>query len=90
MTSLLIALVRFYKKFLSKPWHTLCGPSAGCRFHPTCSEYCLQCLKHYSLPKAICKSVFRILRCQPWGGSGYDPAVPDDKTSPTPSNPTPL
>ena len=41
------------------------GPS--CRFTPTCSHK-----KHGPL-KGLYLAIRRILRCHPWGGSGYDP-----------------
>lgn len=37
-----------------------------CRFHPTCSDYCLQCYKKYNPIKATYKSMWRLLRCNPW------------------------
>ena len=63
----LILLVRFYQVYISpyKP------PS--CRFTPTCSEYALQALKKYGPFKGTYLAVRRILRCHPFGGSGYDP-----------------
>tara|TARA_Y100000590_G_C14943403_1_gene722169 strand:- start:66 stop:317 length:252 start_codon:yes stop_codon:yes gene_type:complete len=46
----------------------------SCKFEPTCSSYCIECLKKYNLIKAIYKSIHRILRCNPWFGyGGYDP-----------------
>ncbi len=48
-------------------------PSA-CRFTPTCSRYAIDALKKYGLFKGLYKTVWRILRCNPWGGSGHDPA----------------
>ncbi|MDE7125571.1 MAG: membrane protein insertion efficiency factor YidD [Muribaculaceae bacterium] len=44
-----------------------------CRFTPTCSEYTLEALRKHGPLKGIYLSVKRILRCHPWGGSGYDP-----------------
>lgn len=46
---------------------------ASCRFTPTCSEYAVQALKKYGLIKGGYLTVKRLLRCHPWGGSGYDP-----------------
>ena len=63
---LLIFIIRFYKLFLS--------PLLGynCRFYPTCSNYALEALKEFSTFYAIKIIVFRLLRCNPWGGSGID------------------
>ncbi len=45
----------------------------SCRFRPTCSVYALQALRKHGLFKGGYLAVRRILRCHPWGGSGYDP-----------------
>lgn len=46
---------------------------ASCRFTPTCSEYAKQALKKHGPIKGLGLAIWRILRCNPWGGSGYDP-----------------
>ena len=52
----------------------------SCKFEPTCSSYCIECLKKYNLIKAISKSIYRILRCNPWFGyGGYDPVEEEKK-----------
>ncbi len=63
-----LLLIRFYQLCIS-PF----TPSA-CRFTPTCSQYAIDALKKYGLIKGTYKAIIRILRCNPWGGSGYDPA----------------
>lgn len=45
----------------------------SCRFTPTCSQYALQALKKHGPLKGLALTIWRILRCNPWGGSGYDP-----------------
>lgn len=45
----------------------------SCRFTPTCSQYAKEALHKYGLVKGMALAVWRILRCNPWGGSGYDP-----------------
>lgn len=45
----------------------------SCRFTPTCSEYAHQALKKHGPIKGLALAIWRILRCNPWGGSGYDP-----------------
>jgi hypothetical protein len=44
-----------------------------CRFRPTCSDYAIQALVKHGSIKGVTKVVWRILRCNPMGGSGYDP-----------------
>lgn len=64
---LLTIPVIFYRRCISP----LTPPS--CRFTPTCSEYALQALKKHGAIKGSWLTIRRILRCHPWGGSGYDP-----------------
>lgn len=45
----------------------------SCRFTPTCSEYAKQALRKHGPVKGLYLAIWRILRCNPWGGSGYDP-----------------
>jgi uncharacterized protein len=73
MKILLIWLVRFYQRFISKPLHWISGPAAGCRFHPTCSQYFLEAVQKHGAFKGSWLGLRRIARCQPWGGSGHDP-----------------
>lgn len=63
----LIGLVRFYQIVIS-PLKPAC-----CRFTPTCSQYALEALRKYGPVKGSWLTIKRILRCNPWGGSGYDP-----------------
>lgn len=44
-----------------------------CRFTPTCSQYALEALKKHGPVKGTWLAVKRVARCNPWGGSGYDP-----------------
>lgn len=76
---LLILLVKFYQKFLSP----LCP--GVCRYQPSCSQYMIEALQTHGIIKGLWLGCKRILRCHPWGGSGYDP-VPPAKTLKTPHN----
>jgi uncharacterized protein len=49
---------------------------ASCRHIPTCSEYAIEALKVHGVIKGSYLAVHRILRCNPWGTSGYDPVPP--------------
>ena len=44
-----------------------------CRYTPTCSEYTKNAINKYGPFKGIKLGLIRILKCHPWGGSGYDP-----------------
>ncbi|HJD93109.1 MULTISPECIES: membrane protein insertion efficiency factor YidD [Bacteroides] len=67
ITSILLLPIYFYRAAISP----LLGPS--CRFTPTCSQYAIQALKKHGPIKGLYLTIKRILRCHPWGGSGYDP-----------------
>jgi uncharacterized protein len=64
---LLILPIRFYQRFISP----LTPPV--CRFTPTCSQYAIEALRKHGPVKGLWLAVKRVLRCHPWGGSGYDP-----------------
>ena len=64
---LLMLPIRFYRKFISP----FTPPS--CRFTPTCSEYAIEAITKHGPFKGTWLTVRRVLRCHPWGGSGYDP-----------------
>lgn len=64
---LLILPVRFYRMAISP----LTPPS--CRFTPTCSQYAIEAIRKHGPFKGLYLAVRRLLRCHPWGGSGYDP-----------------
>ncbi len=66
----LIWLIRAYQYLISP----LLGPS--CRFHPSCSDYAAQALRRHGPLAGGLLALWRLLRCNPWGGSGEDP-VPD-------------
>ena len=63
-----LLMIYIYRMVIS-PW---LGPK--CRYTPTCSQYAIDALKKYGMIKGLWKALYRISRCHPWGGSGYDPA----------------
>ena len=72
MRFLVLKIIKVYQKYVSP----MLGPS--CRFHPTCSEYAFQAIETYGVLRGGLLAVKRILKCNPWGGSGADP-LPRDK-----------
>ncbi len=74
MKRVLIALIRFYQKHISP--HT----ARRCRYLPTCSEYAIQSLERFGFFKGTYLAFRRVLRCNPFGGYGFDP-VPERKLS---------
>lgn len=64
---ILIIPVKIYQWVISP----MIGPS--CRYTPTCSVYSIQALKKHGPFKGLWLAIKRIVSCNPWGGSGYDP-----------------
>ncbi len=62
-----ISCVRFYQRAISP----LLGKN--CRFQPSCSEYMVLAIQKYGLIRGGRKGLWRIIRCNPFGSSGYDP-----------------
>ena len=60
---------------LIKGYKLLLSPFMGrsCRFTPTCSTYTYEAIEKYGIIRGGWLGFRRILRCNPWGGSGYDP-----------------
>jgi putative membrane protein insertion efficiency factor len=68
-------LIRIYQKTLS-PDHgplKILFPNGYCRFNPTCSDYGHEAIKRYGLIIGIPKTVWRIIRCNPFNQGGDDP-----------------
>ncbi len=68
--ALLSLPIRFYRYFISP----LLGQN--CRFAPSCSAYALEALAVHGALRGTALGAWRILRCNPWGGSGFDPVPP--------------
>lgn len=67
IASVMIALIKVYQWTLSP----LIG--RACRYTPTCSNYGIEAIRKYGPLKGGWLTLKRILSCNPWGGSGYDP-----------------
>lgn len=59
--------IKFYRCCIS-PLFPAC-----CRYTPTCSQYAIESIMKHGIFKGSWLALKRILRCHPWGGSGYDP-----------------
>lgn len=63
----LISLVKFYQLAIS-PYL-----GSSCRHTPTCSHYMVEAIQEWGAAKGFWMGFKRILRCHPWGTSGFDP-----------------
>ncbi len=75
MKSIAVFLIRAYRVVFS-PLKTMLGVQGCCRFTPTCSMYTEQAICEHGLCRGLGLGARRILRCHPWGGSGFDPVPP--------------
>lgn len=66
-TSFLRVLIRGYQLFLSLFF------TGSCRYLPGCSDYALEAVTVHGPLRGGWLALRRIMRCHPWGGSGYDP-----------------
>lgn len=67
MSRILIAMIRFYRKYIS-PMKRGC-----CIYIPTCSQYAIEAIMKYGAVKGSYLAARRILRCHPFAKGGYDP-----------------
>ena len=68
MKRVAMALVRFYRKYLSP-----LKPAPTCRFTPTCSSYALTAFETRGFFAGLALTVWRLLRCSPLSPAGHDP-----------------
>jgi len=45
----------------------------ACRYTPSCSAYAEEAVRRYGAARGSWLALRRLLRCHPWGGTGYDP-----------------
>ncbi|MFA5919726.1 MAG: membrane protein insertion efficiency factor YidD [Methylococcaceae bacterium] len=70
MRFMLIAIIKFYKYFISP----LLG--SNCRFYPSCSSYSLEALQNHGAIIGSYLTLKRLLKCHPFHQGGIDP-VPE-------------
>lgn len=62
-----------YRLGISPALHLFLGPTAGCRFEPSCSQYAREAFHTHPLLYSSFLVIRRISRCHPFGQAGYDP-----------------
>jgi uncharacterized protein len=66
LSSIAIAFIQGYQKFVSPLLHNLLGIKTACRSLPTCSEYAQDAIARYGLVKGMLLSIRRVINCQPF------------------------
>jgi uncharacterized protein len=74
MTRILLALIAFYRRWLSPALHVI--SHGGCRYLPTCSEYAAIAIATHGPLRGIRLALCRLLRCHPFARGGLDPVPP--------------
>ena len=69
LVGLFVNLIRVYRVALSPLF------AGACRFQPSCSSYAEEAIRTHGPGRGVVLAAKRLLRCHPFGGSGYD-AVP--------------
>jgi uncharacterized protein len=78
MTRLLLALLAFYRRWLSPALHSI--NAGGCKYVPTCSEYAAIAIATHGPLRGSALAAWRLLRCHPFAHGGFDPVpVPRSK-----------
>src|ERR1035441_7334422 len=75
----LMLAIRCYQLTISPAQVFLFGPTGGCRFTPTCSQYAMDAIRARGAMAGGWLAVKRICRCHPWCPSAHDP-FPQNKT----------
>ena len=75
LAALLLAAIALYRWLLSPLFYAL---GARCRFHPNCSTYAAECVRHYGPARGSWRALKRLGRCHPFHPGGYDPPIPSD------------
>ena len=68
MKTVLLALVRFYQRWLSP-----LKRAPSCRFLPTCSDYAREAIEVRGAWRGALLAILRLLRCHPFCRGGFDP-----------------
>ncbi|MDE3200779.1 MAG: membrane protein insertion efficiency factor YidD [Acidobacteriota bacterium] len=87
MTRILLALLSFYKRFISPALHSI--SPGGCKFQPTCSEYAQIAIATHGPLRGVALSIWRLLRCHPFTRGGFDPVPPPRSVRPLHHEPLP-
>lgn len=68
---MMVRLVEWYQEAFA-------GRPSPCRFTPSCSTYAHEALTRHGSARGLWLTVRRLIRCRPFGPSGFDP-VPEPR-----------
>jgi len=71
MKVIILKIIKLYQKTISKLWLVI-NPHYGCRFYPSCSQYCYQSIEKYGVIAGLFRGIKRILKCNPLNRGGID------------------
>lgn len=74
-TSRLTSLIGRYQQAVE-------GRPSPCRFTPSCSSYAIEALEQHGTLRGLWLTLRRIVRCRPFGPSGWDPVPQPSSSSP--------
>jgi uncharacterized protein len=66
MRAVATAPIRFYQCVISP------ALPARCKYHPSCSQYAVEAIRHYGILRGVVLAAWRLLRCNPWSHGGVD------------------
>ncbi|SMP17809.1 hypothetical protein SAMN06265339_1562 [Desulfurobacterium pacificum] len=66
MKKLLVLIIKAYQKLISPVL------PHSCRYYPSCSSYAILAIEKYGTTKGLIKTIWRILRCNPFSKGGID------------------
>jgi putative membrane protein insertion efficiency factor len=66
-----VGIVAIYRAAVSPVIHAINGPA--CRFEPSCSVYARDAIARYGIIRGGIMAIWRVARCNPMGGHGFDP-----------------
>ena len=75
LKSIILINLKIYKAFISPMIGT------NCRYHPSCSEYFYNAIDKKGIFFGTYLGLIRLIKCNPWGGSGFDPVEKNKKSN---------
>jgi len=69
LNKLFVLIIRFYQVTIGSLF------PGSCRYYPTCSHYGIEAFEKLPVWKALPKTTWRILRCNPYTKGGFDPVI---------------